>query len=156
MIKYSDDKIREAVQSSTSWAQVFQKTTGINRGHTGHQSHFKHRAVRAGIDFSHFTGQGWSRGKKFGPKKLLNSFLVINGPSIKSNDLKLRLIKEGLKQHQCEKCSNQKWLGCPIPIELDHINSNIVDNRLENLQILCPNCHAIKTALSRRGGKNTQ
>lgn len=35
-----------------------------------------------------------------------------------------------------------EWLGAPIPLQVHHINGNTTDNRLENLQYLCPNCHS--------------
>lgn len=56
--------------------------------------------------------------------------------------LKLRLFKEGLKLKKCECCNNTEWQGQPIALELHHINGVSDDLRLENLQILCPNCHA--------------
>ena len=56
--------------------------------------------------------------------------------------LKTRLLKEGIKEYKCENCENTEWLGASIPLELHHINGNNLDNRLENLQLLCPNCHA--------------
>ncbi len=57
--------------------------------------------------------------------------------------LKKRLINEGLKENKCEKCGISEWNNKPITLELHHINGNRYDNRLENLQILCPNCHAL-------------
>jgi IS1 family transposase len=61
---------------------------------------------------------------------------------MKSHALRLKLIKTGVKEHQCERCNLTQWNGLPIPLELDHINGNNKDNRLENLRILCCNCHA--------------
>ena len=52
------------------------------------------------------------------------------------------MLKEGLKEHKCEICKQTEWLGKPIPLELHHINNVKNDLRIENLQILCPNCHA--------------
>jgi 5-methylcytosine-specific restriction endonuclease McrA len=56
--------------------------------------------------------------------------------------LKRALLREGLKQARCESCSIDEWLGQPLSLALHHINGNGHDNRLENLQLLCPNCHS--------------
>ena len=56
--------------------------------------------------------------------------------------IKKQIIKEsGLKENKCECCSLTEWNNKPINLELHHINGNNTDNRLDNLQILCPNCH---------------
>ncbi len=60
-----------------------------------------------------------------------------------TNVLKYRLIKEGYKKHKCEKCSGTTWLGELIPIELHHIDGDRSNNLIENLQILCNNCHTL-------------
>lgn len=80
---------------------------------------------------------------KFKPNKgfSLEKILVENS-TYQSFKLKNKLLKEGLKECKCEKCNNTEWLGKPIPLELHHINGDRTDNRIENLQILCPNCHA--------------
>ena len=59
-----------------------------------------------------------------------------------SKSLKNRLISEGLKENKCEICGLTEWMGKPITLQLDHINGKHSDNRLENLRILCPNCHS--------------
>jgi 5-methylcytosine-specific restriction endonuclease McrA len=61
---------------------------------------------------------------------------------ISAHKLKLKLIEEGYKKHQCEICLNSEWMGLPIPLELHHIDGDHTNNRLENLQVLCPTCHA--------------
>ena len=60
-----------------------------------------------------------------------------------SHKLKIRLLKEKVKKHQCENCNLTEWLNNPIPLELHHKNGNSYDNSLENLMLLCPNCHAL-------------
>ena len=65
----------------------------------------------------------------------IQQILIENSPHTGSSKLRIRLIKEGLKESKCEVC------GCVESLELHHINGNHQDNRLENLQILCANCH---------------
>jgi hypothetical protein len=54
-----------------------------------------------------------------------------------------RLIDEGIREHRCERCRRTEWEGQPIPLELDHIDGDRTNNRIENLRLLCPNCHAL-------------
>ena len=103
------------------------------------------------LDTSHFTGRGWSRGKQVPrtPVYSLEELLVKDG-FFQSSKLKSRLFKASLKTPACEECG---WAKVSpdgrIPVELDHINGNASDNRIENLRILCPNCHSLK--LTHRG-----
>ena len=76
---------------------------------------------------------------------------LYNGSTIASHKLKLKLIKDGIIEHKCEQCGITEWNGQPAPIELDHIDGNHYNNELENLRILCPNCHALTDTNS---GKN--
>lgn len=62
-----------------------------------------------------------------------------NYPTSKLNK---RLLKEGYKEYKCEVCGNTEWLGKPIPLELHHIDGDSRNNSLENLMLLCPNCHS--------------
>ena len=60
-----------------------------------------------------------------------------------ASNLRNKLIEEGIKEYKCEKCGRIEWEGRPIPLELHHKNFNHNDNRLDNLQILCSNCHSL-------------
>lgn len=59
-----------------------------------------------------------------------------------SHFLKLRLFADNLKNKCCEKCLREEWNCQSIPLELHHIDGNRFNNEINNLQILCPNCHA--------------
>ncbi len=56
--------------------------------------------------------------------------------------IKGRLIGAGLKRDECELCGLTSWRAAPISVQLHHLNGDPDDHRLENLQLLCPNCHS--------------
>jgi 5-methylcytosine-specific restriction endonuclease McrA len=135
---YTDEEFINAVKESGSIRQVLQRLNLREAG--GNYQCAKERIKKLDLDTSHFHGQLWSKGKKL-PKLPIESYLV-EGKLTGSHKLKLRLLREGIKTHQCESCGIVEWMGSPAPLELDHINGNRYDNRLENLRLLCPNCHA--------------
>ena len=63
---------------------------------------------------------------------------------VKSHILKLKLIREGIKEKKCEICGASTWQEKELPLELHHIDGNHYNNDFNNLQILCPNCHSIQ------------
>ena len=65
-----------------------------------------------------------------------------NSQDIQSNKVRIKLLREGYKEHKCENCGLTEWLGQPIPLELHHKDGNRNHNEIENYQLLCPNCHA--------------
>jgi hypothetical protein len=143
------EKLKIAAKESTSVRQVLRKLGLKEAG--GNYSQIKKYIKEAGIDSEHFKGRAWNQGLVglSAPKMPLKNILVKNS-SFQSFKLKKRLFKEGLKKEMCEECGWRKVsIDGRIPLELHHINGDAKDNRLENLAVLCPNCHSLK--LSHRG-----
>jgi hypothetical protein len=72
------------------------------------------------------------------------------------HNIKRRLLGEGIKQNRCEICGLTEWLGRPLSMALHHINGDGRDNRIENLQLLCPNCHSQTANFSARGRRRLE
>jgi len=110
----------------------------------GNYQTIKNVIKKYNLDTSHFMGMGYLKGKthNWSIKIPLVDILIEKSTYTNNNKLRIRLIKEGIKKHQCECCKNTEWMGKPISIELEHVNGVHTDNRIENLMILCPNCHA--------------
>jgi len=139
---YSDGQFLNAVRQSKSWAEVLRRL-GLKIG-GGTQSHLRNLAIRLNANTSHFTGMGWNIGLRFqpNPPKPLTEILVKGRLHSNTDHIRKRLIGEGLKKAACEVCKRKSWMRKPIPLQLDHINGQRSDNRLKNLRVLCPNCHA--------------
>jgi DNA-binding CsgD family transcriptional regulator len=83
----------------------------------------------------------------------LEDLLVVGRDATSRAHLKSRLIKAGLKENRCEECGITEWRGKPLSMELHHVNGDGRDNRLENLRLLCGNCHAQTDNWGGRGRK---
>jgi hypothetical protein len=79
-------------------------------------------------------------------------YLLVEGRRTNRSHLKLRLLDAGLKENRCEICGISTWLDRPLNAQLHHRNADGTDNRLENIQFLCPNCHSQTDTYGGRNG----
>ena len=142
--KVSESELMEAIISSRSRAEVLKKIGLVPRG--GNYATINNLIKKYNIDTSHMTGQGWNKGmKQEGVSKRaipMAEVLIKDSTFTSSNHLRKRLLKEGIKEHRCDKCLRQTWNDIPIALELHHVNGDKQDHRIENINLLCPNCHS--------------
>lgn len=100
---------------------------------------FKRYAIKYNCYNPNPSGKGMT---KKGNAIPLIEILSGKHPQYQSNKLRLRLLKEEIFKHECDSCKLRKWLNKPIPLELEHKDGNSSNHELENLRLLCPNCHA--------------
>jgi 5-methylcytosine-specific restriction endonuclease McrA len=141
VFRSSDIEFTDAVKSSLSIRECLRKLGLKPCG--ANYSTFRKRCQNLNLSTGHFIGRAYLRNgaHSWGVKIPLCQVLVENR-NCNSNKLKERLIKENILENQCNRCGNSDWLEEPIALHLHHINGNHTDNRLENIQLLCPNCHA--------------
>lgn len=75
-------------------------------------------------------------------KRLSNEEFFVVGSKNNNQKVKNRLFEENIKKYECEECGISNYRDKPITLQLHHVNGVNTDNRIENLQILCPNCHS--------------
>lgn len=102
------------------------------------------RLQRWGIDYQ---GNRGAKGYKKSPYRK-SALEYIASPNPATHRARLKLIQDEVKEPRCERCGLEEWLGQPAPLELNHRDGNRFNWNLENLEILCPNCHALETTNS--------
>lgn len=139
---YSQEEFMDAVKNNYS-VRACLLALGLNAT-GGNYALFKRRVKALGLDTSHFTGQGHlkNRTHDWNKKKTLEEILVVDSDYLNRNQIKKRLLANGSLTYECDSCGIADWQGQSLSLHLDHINGVNNDHRLENLRLLCPNCHS--------------
>lgn len=145
--RFDIEKYKTIVKESQSMGHLLELLGIVKAG--GNYSTMRQRIRELNIDTTHWEKtkrqrQGWQRGK-IGWREIPLSEILVERSTYKggTHKLKLRLIRAGLLQKKCYGCQLTEWREFPIPLELEHINGDRFDCRIENLTLLCPNCHTL-------------
>lgn len=125
-------EIERYVHESNSYASLAEKL-GYNSSYGSYLKSMKAMIDELGLDISHFTGQGWNK-NNFDYERFRNGVVIKSSQAINA------LIF--LRGRCCEQCGETKWLDVPIPLEVHHVDGDPLNNEMDNLKLLCPNCHA--------------
>lgn len=141
---WTKEQLAKAVTVSFSYRNVL-KQLGLREA-GGNYDQVKKYVRELNLDISHFRGMGWNKGLRGIGKPLIPlENILVRESTYQTFKLKNRLFKAGLKSECCELCGwAQRSSAGYLPLELDHINGDRHDNRIENLRVLCPNCHSLQ------------
>jgi hypothetical protein len=141
-VRYTQEAAREAIAASKSYSEALRRL-GMRAAGGNHATLRKYVERIWQIPTDHFDRHASQRIQLANrPARPLEEYLTEHS-SYSRGSLKRRLFAEGLKKRRCELCGvGDRWQGRPMALVLDHVNGVADDNRLENLQIVCPNCAA--------------
>lgn len=136
----NDEEFINLVNNSYSFSECLRKLGLYAKGGSSVDV-LKRRIMELNISIEHFCSHTGNLSNFH--IKPLKEILVKHSTYVNTHALKKRLLKENLLDYKCAICGNVgEWNGQKLVLQLDHINGNNTDNRLENLRLLCPNCHS--------------
>ena len=131
--QFQKEEIEEIVKNSYSNREVARKL-GYAVDGGGTMKSIKKMYEELNIDTSHFKGQAWNK-ENYDYSSFEKGTIKKNGKTTAAPLIKLR-------GRKCENCGLEQWLEQPINLQVHHIDGDRTNNCLENLQLLCPNCHS--------------
>jgi 5-methylcytosine-specific restriction endonuclease McrA len=137
MFKISYDEMKNVIENSISMRESARKLKMSYRT-------FKRYAEKFGLYKPNQGRRGYTKkdGRKPNKKIIAYSKVLVENSTYKRENLKRRLIEDGILEYKCSICGINEWNNKKIVLEIDHINGINNDNRIENLRLLCPNCHS--------------
>lgn len=139
---YTDEEFAEQLALCDSVADLLRRLGLVAAG--GNYLQVKQNCERLGLDYPANAKIGLQRpyGTPYSGRQRRNVDDYLKYEYCSTNHLKKKLFEAGYKVPICEICGLEDWLDQPIALELDHIDGDRKNNFLENLRVICPNCHA--------------
>lgn len=138
--KYSAELLAPIVAAASSIRDVLRELGLTMTG--GSHALIKRAIAKHGIDTSHFTPYSGVKTARTKAEYLLPENVFVKNPRASVSHVR-RLARIHVTPYQCKKCENPgEWMGEPVTLQLDHINGDNSDQRIDNLRWLCPNCHS--------------
>jgi hypothetical protein len=138
----NEQRLREAVASSTSVVGTAQALGVTVAG--GNLTVLRRHIIRLGLDTSHHTGKAWNRGRRGLSRRGQGA------PKPGRADATMKKYLIYTHGHRCMQCKNTEWMGRPIPLELEHKDGNHFNKDIDNVELLCCNCHALTPTWRRK------
>lgn len=135
------EELENAVKNSFTISETLKKL-GLAKYNSGNYYRFKFWKNKYSLNTSHFKGQGWTGKRGQNKKWELKDMLIENSLYQSRTDIKKKILKEGLLENKCYECGITEWRGKRLINQLEHKNGISNDYRIENLTMLCPNCHS--------------
>lgn len=132
--RLSSENFKQIVESSRSISEVLRK---CNATHGRYFNYFHLRVGRENINIDHFDG----RSNDKSPIKFNDEMLFIKGSRSNNSNIKRRYLQK-VTDYKCAICQISKWNEQELTLQLDHIDGDNSNNILDNLRLLCPNCHS--------------
>lgn len=133
-------KLEQIVKESFTYSDVLRKFKLSITG--GNQNTLRFYIKKFNISVDHFNSKQFLLESKYRGKRTYEEIFCINSEA-SGEVAKNYILKSKLMEYKCKECGNDgSWNGKPITLQLEHINGNNRDHRIENLIFLCPNCHS--------------
>ena len=143
LYNYTAQEIQSLLDSSNSYADLLRKL-GMSE-HGANRTTLRKIIDEYGLDLTQINqnrkNEQATLSSSRKPKTPLGEILK-SGTIYKSSTLLQRLCKEGYKEKRCEMCGITDWMGQELSFHLHHKDGDHHNNDIDNLQILCPNCHS--------------
>ncbi|WP_327717353.1 HNH endonuclease [Streptomyces sp. NBC_00490] len=153
-VKWTKDILEPVVAASKSVNEVLCRLGLEVVG--GHHTNISRRIKAYGIDTSHFTPVVRTERHRYNQRRRTAEEILVEDTSAHPRRIPSGRLKRAMREVGIEECcalcgTEGVWLGEPLPLEVDHIDGNWRDNRIENLRLLCPNCHSTTDSYRGRG-----